>query len=186
MRRYEIVNEFNNNIQGREDISVVDPTIDKRMLLTSVFTRINGEYEYKQDVLLNRYDLNNDILDEIISKNAYAMLWVIDPRFLKMDTAAKLALAGGGEYLPDSYKKIWEYAVLRYIAGERDFYNHNDFYTEDRLVFDSDYAAADLDGYILNFISEYPGYVERANRGYILEEMRKDSQVEKVKKLVKR
>ena len=186
MRRYEIVDELKDDIQGREDISVIDPAIDDKLLLTNTYTRYFDKYSYNQDVHVNRYDLNRDILDEIIDKKAYSLLWVIDPSFLTLKMATKMAQVGGGEYLPREYQKMWEIAVLRYIAGERDFYNHNDFYTTDRLLFDSDYAAADLDGYIYNFISEQQGYVEREKRGYLFEEERKEAEVKKLRKINKR
>ena len=186
MKRYEIINKLGNTAQGRQDVSVIDPEIDKRMLFTSTYSKEYGEYLYKQDVHLNRFDLNDDILDEIIDQDASSLMWIIDPRFVTLETAIKMANAGGGKYLSEEYNKIWEIAVLRYLSGERDFYNYNDFYTADRLIHDSDFAAGDLEGYLYNFIIEYDGYLNKEKREYQLEEERKNSEVMTLKRRFKK
>ena len=186
MSRYEFVNDFEDVVLPREEILVVDPAISKKVLLfNSYYHDRDGSFIYEQDPCVNRYDLNKDIIDYIKLTNTPSMLWVVDPEFMDLNMAIELAKMGQGEYISNIYKNMYEIAVLRYMAGERGFFNPSDFYTQESLLHDADYASGDVDDYVYNFINENAGFVERDRRGYLYEEDRRDAEVVKKRSIIK-
>ncbi len=195
MGRYTIYDNFEDRSLNREEIRVSDEEFDTNVVLYNTYYRSHDEdkpIRYIQDRCVNRYDLNKDFLNEIIKNGASSMLWIIDPKFVTLEMAIELAKLGKGEYIPYGYRSMWEIAVLRYASGERDFFDQiayfdsSDFYTLDRLINDAEYASSDIEDYVYNFTLENEGYMDRDKIEYILEERRRNFEVNKARRLLKR
>ena len=175
MARYIIQGDFKNTLVNKEIIDVVNPEIESTHVYRNEFTKSNSITDivfYNQDLCLNRFDLNRTILDKIVETQIRTKLWTIDPEYLDLDMAIKLANMGEGFFISDRYKKLWEIEVIRYVSGERNFFQATDFYTMDRLLSNAEEAANDLEDYIYNFRVNHDGYLKRDTERYEEEEER--------------
>ena len=175
MSRYTIQNELVDDCKNKEIIDVKEIERNPNHVYRSEFfyKGLPRENIYKQDPCLNRYDLNQTIIDKLVSLNMLSKLWVIDPEYINMDMAIELAKLGRGMYISDKYRNMWEIMVLRYLAGEKlnsviDASRHN----TQKFLYESEYAKADLEDYIYTFKVEHEGYTRYDKELYFNENER--------------
>lgn len=172
MTRYEIAGKFKGNHSRKVDVVLVDPNAEEGHEFRNTFIKKRTGIIYQQNPSLNRFDVNQTLLDEIVQRNIQTKLWTIDPRFLTLDMAVEIAKLGNGMFLSDRYKKMWELSVIRYASGERNFMELSDKKTADRLYSDAEYAQSDLSSYIYEFLTEHKGYQDLEKEYYEKEEIR--------------
>ena len=118
MGRYVVQRDFNDDFNEREVVDVTCSLIEPSHVYRNTFYN-DESVKYDVDKCLNRFDLNECLLDKIIQDGALSKLWMINPAFINIKMAIKIANVGKGKYLPNEYENIMEINVLRYLAGER-------------------------------------------------------------------
>lgn len=172
MTRYEIAGNFKGNHSRKVDVILQDPNAEEGHEFRNTFIKKRTGIIYQQNPGLNRFDVNQTLLDAIVKRNIQTKLWTIDPKYLTLDMAVEIAKLGNGMFLSDRYKKMWELSVIRYACGERNFMQFDDKYQADKLYSEADYAQGDLSGYVYEFLNEHKGYEEIEKEAYEKEEKR--------------
>lgn len=174
MARYVIQNEFMDNIKGRENVDVVYDEIEPSHVYRNTY--YYGEnISYEEDRCLNRYDVNDTLLEKIISDKTYSKLWMINPEYLNLNMAIKIANIGKGKYLTNEYDHLLEISVLRYLAGEK---------IKEVPEEELNKAKNELNEYITNMKEKYPNlnkekqYLEEEKRALIEEDKRLNGKME--------
>lgn len=172
MGRYYIAGELKEDNSKSVQIDIINPEYDNTHLYRNLFEIESEMVKNQVDPCLNKYDLNAAILDAIIQHDIKSKLWTIDPNYITLDMALRLAKSGNGMYISERLKKLWELSVIRYVSGERDFIDLSERKDRERFYDEADYAETDLEGYIIHFLSEYKGYTDYDQEAYKLEENR--------------
>ena len=172
MTRYEIAGNFKGNHSRKVDVVLTDPNAEEGHEFRNTYIKKRTGIIFQQNPSLNRFDVNQTLLDEIVKRNIQTKLWTIDPKYLTLDMAVEIAKLGNGMFLSDRYKKLWELSVIRYACGERNFMDLSDKRTADKLYSEAEYAQGDLSSYIYEFLNEHKGYIDLEKDAYEKEERR--------------
>lgn len=183
MARYVIQNEFMDNIKGRENVDVVYDEIEPSHVYRNTY--YYGEnISYEEDRCLNRYDVNDTLLEKIISDKTYSKLWMINPEYLNLNMAIKIANLGKGRYLSQEFKDILEINVLRIIANENDMDTTNLLGDKKDLLLSEKEKVNNIKEYINNIYNKYPElikekeYLEEEKRALMEEDKRLNGKME--------
>ena len=176
MSRYKIVSEYMDPIKGMEVIDInydeIDPTHNYRNLY--YYKNENDLTTYEQDKCLNKYDINRSILEYLKAELRYSKLWTIDPNYITLDTAIELAKIGQGKYIPKDLNDLWEISVLRYIAGERGFFDTKDNTSVkmSKVISEALEVSNNIDDYVNVFKLKNKDIIENEQEKYDIEEKR--------------
>ena len=176
MSRYKVLNEYMDQVKGIEVIDMsydeIESTHNYRNLY--YYKKDNDMTTYEQDKCLNRYDVNRTILEELKDKLRYSKLWTIDPNYMTLDMAIELAKLGQGKYIPSKYSNLWELSVLRYIAGERGFFDvkENNTNKMSKVISEALEVSDNIDDYVSIFKVKNKKEIEKENIRYEEEEKR--------------
>lgn len=177
MSRYKIVNEYMDLVKGIEVIDInyeeIDPTHNYRNLYYYNDSK-NSFATYEQDKCLNKYDINRSILEYLKEELRYSKLWTIDPNYMTLDTAIELANIAQGKYIPKKYADLWEISVLRYLAGERGFFEtkDNDSIKMGKVISEALEVSNNINEYINVFKIKNKDIIEKEMENYEIEEKR--------------
>lgn len=138
MARYNILNDFLESDNPRMVIDVSYDGIEANHDYRNVYYYGSDDISYEQDKCLNRFDLNEVILDKLLSNKIYSKLWLIDPRFIDLKMAIKLVSIGKGSYLPSEFKDIYELNVLNYVGGDKRDEVADNLNSMDKYIIDND------------------------------------------------
>jgi hypothetical protein len=172
MTRFEIAGKFKGNHSRKVEVVLQDPNAEEGHEFRNYFIKKRTGIIYQQNPSLNRFDVNQTLLDQIVKRNIQTKLWTIDPKYLTLEMAVEIAKLGNGMFLSDRYKKMWELSVIRYACGERNFMQLDDKYQADKLYSEAEYAQGDLSAYVYEFLNEHRGYLDIEQEAYQKEEKR--------------
>ena len=169
MYRYTISNvikDDNSTVQKVELFTDIDNT--HNYTNTIYKTMPNGDNIYEYDKCLNRFDINETLLDYLARKNNMSKIWTVNPNFIDLDMAIFMANIGQGKYLSKRFKNIWELSVLRCIAGEMDI----DVPDKKMLLSEAYTVKNDIYSYVDEIKMKNRNLIELIEEEYRVEELR--------------
>ena len=171
MSRYEIQNDIIKN-NGKTIVNITYNDIEPTHLYRNIYykDRKNNTIIYEQDRCLNKYDVNESILNKIIIDRDYNKVWIIDPKYMTLDMAIKIAKIGKGKHLPSKFQRINEIDVLRYLYGERGFINNSNKFSN--VISKSYEILNDTDEYVHELTKKYNDLILKEEKEYLNEEKR--------------
>ncbi|MBR6072911.1 MAG: hypothetical protein IKP76_01140 [Bacilli bacterium] len=169
MYRYAISNNIkddNNTIQKLDIITDLDNT---HLYTNTIYKTVpNGDNIYEYDKCLNKFDINEALLDYLARKDIMSKMWMVNPNYIDLEMAIFMANMGQGKYLSKRFKQIYELKVLRYIAGELNI----DVDNKKALISEAEDVKKDLYSYVDEIRLRNKSLSEQIEEEYRIEELR--------------